>query len=188
MLAAPDVPFTSLGSDTLRANRRTIVEGVPDYDHEFVHTGRSRNGSPGVHIFTPVRIGETTAVLVNRGWVYAADAATVDLSRWRESRGTFRGYTREMAPGALTGKVRLNGVRVLTRGALREFVPYPVDSVYVIARDSSADRTPARLPEPNLSNGPHLSYAIQWFCFAAIALTGAGIVFARARSPRRPTE
>lgn len=73
LLALPAAPFGSLRYEVDRANRHTFVEGIPDYDHEFVYAGRSRNGSPGVHIFTPVRTGETTAVLVNRGWVYAPD-------------------------------------------------------------------------------------------------------------------
>jgi cytochrome oxidase assembly protein ShyY1 len=37
------------------------------------------------------------------------------------------------------------------------------------------------LGPPTLDNGPHLSYAIQWFSFAAIAITGAAIVAVRSR-------
>ena len=35
-----------------------------------------------------------------------------------------------------------------------------------------AGRVPQRVPTPPLDEGPHLSYAIQWFSFAAIALAG----------------
>ena len=41
---------------------------------------------------------------------------------------------------------------------------------------------PAALPE--LTEGPHLSYAIQWFLFAAIALIGCAIVVRRDRDER----
>jgi surfeit locus 1 family protein len=34
---------------------------------------------------------------------------------------------------------------------------------------------------PALNNGPHLSYAIQWFSFAIIALVGAAVVAVRSR-------
>lgn len=132
---------------------RDTVLGVADYAHEVVIKRRSMNGSPGVHIVTPVVSG-TDTVLVNRGWVYAADAATVDLTRWRESRYQYSGYLADMP------------------GTLRQ---------YLVARDSAGAASPVRLPEPDFSNGPHLSYAIQWFCFAAIALVGAGIVFRKAR-------
>ena len=43
------------------------------------------------------------------------------------------------------------------------------------------DSTPARLPLPPLDEGPHLSYAFQWFSFAAIALGGLGIVLLNRR-------
>jgi surfeit locus 1 family protein len=44
---------------------------------------------------------------------------------------------------------------------------------------------PVRLPPEELSEGPHLSYAIQWFTFATIAVVGAVILLRRER--RGPT-
>jgi cytochrome oxidase assembly protein ShyY1 len=40
---------------------------------------------------------------------------------------------------------------------------------------------PIPVPLPALSEGPHLSYAIQWFSFATIALVGAAILLRRDR-------
>jgi cytochrome oxidase assembly protein ShyY1 len=37
---------------------------------------------------------------------------------------------------------------------------------------------------PVLDDGPHRSYAFQWFCFAAIALGGAIAVVRRERESR----
>ena len=89
-LALPEVPLASLTLDSIsEMHRRVVFTGVPDTAHEFLWTGRSRNGSRGVYIVTPVVVAGDTAVLVNRGWVYAPDAATADLSRWRERRTTF---------------------------------------------------------------------------------------------------
>lgn len=145
--------------------RRDTIVGVADYSREFVIKRRSHNGSPGVHIVTPVWVAERgDTVLVNRGWVYAPDAATADLSRWRETRDSFSGYWSAM-PGT----------------------PTP----YLVSRDSGGATAPVRLSEPDFSNGPHLSYAIQWFCFAGIALVGAAVVFRKAQGlPRAviPTE
>jgi cytochrome oxidase assembly protein ShyY1 len=36
---------------------------------------------------------------------------------------------------------------------------------------------PRRLPPPELTNGPHLSYVIQWFSFATIILVGTAALF-----------
>ena len=164
---------------------RVTVAGTPDDANEIVITGRSHNGSPGVYIVTPIRRpGSDSAVLVNRGWVYAPDAMTVDLSRWRETRTRFTGYRQEMPSRATLPPIKGRSLRELTSQAAQQLVPYPVTGL-IVAQDSASERTPARLPLPALDDGPHLSYAIQWFSFATIALVGAGVVVSRAR--RRDT-
>ena len=185
-LALAPVPLPLPSGDSARSNRRAMVSGTPDFDHEFVLTGRSRNGSPGVHVITPVRLeGRDTAVLVNRGWVYAPDASTADLGSWREARRTFAGYTQELVTGVVSTP-QGRRVRRLTGDAVARLVPYPVYAVVLVAQDTAGDGAPARLPPPALDEGPHLSYAIQWFSFAAIAIVGSGIVIVRSRRLPRP--
>lgn len=180
-----EVPFGQLRDSNI-ALRRVVLEGDPDTANEFVVTGRSRNGSPGVHIITPFKFRGDTAVLVNRGWVYAPDAATVDLPRWREARRLVHGYTQRLPVSRPTPPTRPRAVRSLDAGHVIMVMPYQVTQLYVIAQDSGAiDSTPARLPWPALDDGPHLSYAIQWFCFAAIAVAGAAIVGMRSRDAGR---
>lgn len=183
-MANAEAPFDQFRRDNV-ALRRVVLEGVPDTANEFVVTGRSRNGSPGVHIITPYRFRGDTAVLVNRGWVYAPDAATADLSRWREARQTVHGYTQLLPVSGLSAPTlptRAHAVRVFDTNHLVMLLPYHFYQLYVIAQDSGhIDSIPARLPLPALDDGPHLNYAIQWFCFAAIAVVGAAIVARRSR-------
>jgi len=174
--------------------RRATVEGTPDYANEIVLTGRSRQGSPGVFIITPVRrAANDSAVLVMRGWVYSPDAATVDLTRWHENRRSFHGYVLSLPATVDSPQQPAMGrkVRALTRDRVKELVPYPVATRYLVAQDSvvaaAADSTPARIAEPALDDGPHLSYAIQWFSFAAIALVGSFIVIRRGRTSGSPS-
>jgi surfeit locus 1 family protein len=181
MSQAP-VPFEQLGD--AGSARRAFVEGVPDHANEFVQTGRSRNGSPGVYVITPVRRpGSNRAVLVNRGWVYAPDAATADLVQWRENRTRYSGYTMVPAGGQPSrgGAPGRRATRTLSATDIAALVPYPTEPLILVSRDSSGPGAPARLADIELTNGPHLSYAIQWFSFATIALVGAGIVVRRAR-------
>jgi surfeit locus 1 family protein len=176
----PAVPIERV-SDTA-SYRRVTVNGTPDYAHEIVLTGRSRNGSPGVYFLTPVRLRSSdSAVIVIRGWAYSPDAATIDAERWREARDSFSGYAVELPHGPVNRSRGERAIRTLTMEGVRAFVPYALSSRYVISQDQSADTAPARLPPPALDEGPHLSYAIQWFSFAAIALIGAAVVAARAR-------
>ena len=168
--------------------RRVRISGTPDYDHELILAARSHNGAPGVNLLTPVRLaGRDTAVLVNRGWVYAADGATIEEQKFRENDSAFVGFA-DVFPSP-TGASYTGKPTVLARlGAdvAARAIPYPIARFYVVALGDSAgtaDR-PARLTVPPLGDGPHLSYAIQWFSFAAIALAGAGFVIKQARDGR----
>jgi surfeit locus 1 family protein len=169
--------------------RRLRVVGTPDYDHELILAARSHNGSPGVNLLTPVRIaGRDTALLVNRGWVYAPDGATIDEAKFRERDSVFVGYADEYpSPTGASYSGKPSVLARLGADAAARAVPYPIALFYVVALGDStgaADR-PARLTVPPLDEGPHLSYAIQWFSFAVIALAGAAFVVKQARDARR---
>lgn len=152
--------------------RRVMASGRWNYARETTIPLRTRNGAPGVHIVTPMMLGDDDerAILVNRGWVYSPDARTVDLTRWHEGdRGEVIGYVDEVPPS-----LRSTGT-----------------SLYIVALgDSSAGPAagaarPVRLAPPAFGDrGPHLNYAVQWFSFAAIALIGGPLVVRGQR--RRP--
>lgn len=179
-------PLHDLPRDTGAAHYRAAsLEGRFDYERELVLTNRTRRGSPGVELLTPMRLeGSDTAVLVNRGWVYAPDGATVDRARWREGEfGRLTGYVELYAPDAgVTTSRDPRIVRRLSRQEIASKIPYPVAPYFLVATGGPRSMThPARLEIPPLGNGPHRSYAVQWFCFAAIALGGAGAVVWRER-------
>jgi surfeit locus 1 family protein len=190
-LQAPDADIATLtgGGDSASMRfRRVHVAGTPDYDHELIYASRSYKGSPGVNILTPVRVaGGDTAVIVDRGWVYAPDGETVDLAKWRERDSVFTGYVEEFpsVPGAMSAE----HPKVITRlgyAAVKGSLPFPVAPVYVVMLGDSVvapDRL-ARLTPPPLDEGPHLNYAIQWFAFAVIALVGAGVVVRQRREAK----
>ncbi len=180
-LQAPDADVTALAGDSASMRfRHAHVTGTPDYGHELVYASRSYKGSPGVNILTPIRVaGRDTAVIVDRGWVYAPDGETVDLAKWHDRDSVFSGYVEEFP--SVAGAMSAAHPGVITRlgyAAVRGALPYPVSPVYVVMLGDSVvapDRL-ARLTPPPLDEGPHLNYAIQWFAFAAIALVGAVVV------------
>ena len=192
-LDSAEVDVTALPRDSATARfRRVRVTGIADYEHELIYAARSYRGSPGVNLLTPIRIaGKDTAVIVNRGWVYAPDGVTVDEAKWRERDSTFTGYVEELPSTA--GASYASRPRVIARlsyDAVAKAVPYPVAPVYVVVLGDSAiapDRL-ARLTVPPLGEGPHLNYAIQWFAFALIALAGAGVVVKQSREDRSRPE
>lgn len=198
-LAEPPLSLRTVPSDTAaRHYRRVRLSGTYDFSHQIILTDRVRDGAPGVDLVTPLHpdgaIGDTV-VLVNRGWVYAADGMTVDAARWAEPpRLTGMGYLITLAPeqGPSTFANRPGLFRWLDRAAVEHYVGAPVhdylivlepvDTVQVAAR-SAPPRIPVRVPPPPLDEGPHMSYAIQWFSFALIAIVGT--VYALFIGPRR---
>ena len=75
-------------------------------------------------------------------------------------------------------------VRDLDVGGIASSLPYDVLPLPLQLADQTPPQ-PGSLPIaesiPALSEGPHLSYAIQWFSFAVIALVGAAILLRRDR-------
>jgi surfeit locus 1 family protein len=179
-LADPPIPVRQLTHDSAALHyRRVLLHGVYDYSREIKIADRTRNGSPGVNVITPLHVpGTDTVVLVNRGWVYSPDGVTVDLSRWREA-DTLNGigYARplfKVFSGSPVLPGRPDSFRWLDLTALHARIPGPIyPFVIVLEGDAQAHgASPPRVPPPPLDEGPHRSYAIQWFSFAIIAVVG----------------
>ena len=184
---APTVSISGLPIDTAKAHyRRVSLAGTYDYANEIVLTLRSRDGSPGVNIVTPARLpGTDTAMLVARGWVYSPNGMTVDLTRWREGpQLSGHGFVETYPPqrsGVNASPTHSNAYRWLDRSLLEKRFHYPLKPYYVVLTSPPEDttkETPPRLNVPPMDEGPHKSYALQWFSFAAISIIGT-ILFLR---------
>ncbi len=194
-LSEAAVPVQQLTRDTAQLRFRSVtLKGVYDYDHQIVLTNRTRNGSPGVNVLTPLRLpGTDTAVLVNRGWLYAADGINVDLAPWREGDSlTGQGYAlpeTAPGPGAIQSASRKNAYRWVNFKLLQEAIPYPLlpFTVSLVGDSVVHANVPPRVPPPELSEGPHMSYAFQWFAFAVVFLVGT-ILFVRKSREKREGE
>lgn len=185
---APAVPVSQVPADSADAHyRRVLIDGTYDYGNEIKLTLRSRDGSPGINIVTPVRRpGTDTALMVVRGWVYAADGMTGDLSRWREgpeARG--EGFVETFPParaGRNSSPTHSDAYRWLDRAELEKRFRYPLAPYYVVLTSQPPDsvgNVPPRLGVPLMDEGPHQSYAIQWFFFAAISIIGMTLFIRR---------
>ena len=129
--------------------RRLVARGVYDFGHEQISPLKSFDGTPGVALVTPLRLYDGSVVLVDRGWVPSPDARHIDPSFYRE------------ADTAIVEGIGSEG--------------YDVAAFVLRETGTAAPRgLPRRWPTPSLDDGPHLSYAIQWFSFAVIIVVGTG--------------
>lgn len=182
-LAAPPAPVTTLPRDTALGHyHRVTARGVFDYSRQVVLATRSSEGSPGVHVLTPLRLDDGTVAIVNRGWVYSPDAITIDAAKWREHEGdsvTVNGYAETWSGRERTPLPDAHlAVRALDSSRVARLVGVPVRPYYIAQTSdsaSSADR-PVRLGEPALAEGSHKGYAIQWFSFALVSLIGGSLL------------
>lgn len=193
--AEPPITITAALQDTAGVlDRRAIVQGHFDNDHSIVLPGRSYLGAPGVYVLTPLMLqGSASAILVNRGWVPSADASTIVLDSLREHgdqriEGLIQAFpaTRTGATSTATTDTFRTHWFSIDPDRLRAQFPYSMLPVQLQALPAeNTPRYPRRLEPPVLDEGPHLSYAVQWFSFAIIAVVGwLTIVMRRGNSNR----
>lgn len=175
-LAAPAATLERADDDTAGLTfRQAVARGSFDSEHSIVWAGRSFQGDPGVYLLTPLLLPGGGALLVNRGWLPSPDAATVELAPYRvtgalEVRGILVPFPLPRgAPETVTQRVRYR----LDRQVAARLLPYSLEPLLLQLTPSTGDRTlPRPLPPPELDDGPHLSYAVQWFSFAVIGIVG----------------
>lgn len=163
-LALP--PFevhAGISADSAR-QRRVVAGGVYDFAAERTWPGRSFEGTPGVALITPLRLADGSAVLVDRGWVPSPDAFHVDHAAYVEAE-----------------RVRIAGIAFVPPRGRGDVVTTGFLPFIVQLEQPESQGLPRRWPPPVLDNGPHLSYAIQWFSFALIALVGTVALIRRGR-------
>jgi surfeit locus 1 family protein len=172
------------------------ASGLYDFANEIVLRNRAHDEEPGVHILTPLRLaGAGGAVLVDRGWIPYTQADPAARAPFDQPAGavTVMGLTRASQtrtffvlpadPTASPSAPRLDEWFWPNIPQIQSQLPYPILPFYVEASPSVGQPT---LPisghdDLDLSDGPHLSYAIQWFSFTAILVTGSLILWRRRR-------
>lgn len=183
--AMAPLPMSALHSaDTAATHwRRVRVHGVADYDAEMVQGLRSQAGAPGVYLLTPIRPLEPgwgdTAIVLLRGYVYSADARTVDRDKAREgdtiSIDAIVTSFPPAQPVAIRSPTDPRVLRLLNYDTLSAMMQRPLAPVVLLAVGDTVPRDmvrPARVPPPSLSEGAHKSYAVQWFAFATVFVAG----------------
>jgi len=205
------LPPLSLNSGDLPADlkglkdRQAMASGTYDLTQQVALMHQNWSSEPGFHLITPLVFegGESNdgerpvAVLVDRGWL---PAAALPQEYWSS-------YD-VMDPVTVTGTIKLsqtvsNAGDAVTApqqphsewyrvdvAQIEEQMPYQLLPIYL--QEAPPEPADSELPfrselDNDLSEGNHLSYAIQWFIFAAI-LAGGYIAYVGKRSDDPATD
>jgi len=149
---------------------------------------RSQNGFGGDNIVVPLDLGDGRVLLVNRGFlpfgekVPPAPSGEVTVTgRLRPTQSRHFAQLSDSQQGTLTEAQRVDIPR------LQQQVKGQVVDMYIDAFASAPADSPTlqAVIEPELSEGPHLSYAVQWFIFSVAAGVGWVLAVRHSATQRR---
>jgi surfeit locus 1 family protein len=191
--AAQVQPLGSRALAEVERFQRVSVGGRLDGEHQFLLDNRSSRGRAGYEVLTPLARADGRVLLVDRGWV------------------PFTGSRRRLPPVALTdtGEVTVSGrVADLPSAGLASgrAPPQPLDPWPKVTSFPGIDELARALGHaldarillldprspygfvrewqpPGLTPLRYLSYAIQWWCFAVLALVLWAIMSVRTAAP-----
>jgi len=189
-----DLNTASSADLTTMEYRNVTVTGKFDSQNQVVLLNQYNDKNVlGYHLLTPLLLDNGSAVLVERGWIPAdGNKSPSDWHQYDQAgEVTLSGILRlgqaapELGgvpnPTLTPGQTRLDFWYLIDLNRIGQQLPYPLLPVYVQPNVDAADTRPPIpfQPDVDTSNGPHLSYAIQWFSFATILFLAYPLLYLR---------
>jgi cytochrome oxidase assembly protein ShyY1 len=170
----------------------TRIEATGEYDADATVVVRyqTRDGEAGVDVVTPLVTADGTAVLVDRGWVPTDNTGALpsDLPQPPPGEVDVVGWVRADATGRGV-EVESGSTRAVSSVEIGKRLDYPLYSGFVDAQSETpppADEV-HRTELPDLGEGPHFFYGLQWWFFGALAVFGFGYLAWDERRQKRRT-
>lgn len=178
---APVRPYTEVFDHPITdadAWQRVSVSGVYDTENQYQVRYRNFDDRRGVEVVNPLRLENGKSILIDRGFIVVQTGQPVPdaLPPAPEGRVEIVGYVRRNENGRDSATVPVGGqLRLINSDAIGATLPeHDLLNGYVsvLTSDPPEPRELLPLTPPDLTEGPHLSYALQWFAFTAIAVIG----------------
>ncbi|WP_101524534.1 SURF1 family protein [Nocardioides houyundeii] len=191
---APVSEVLKVGEPAQAADEWRLVQatGTYDADDTVVVRYRTRDSKSGVQAVVPLDLPDGTTLLVDRGWWPTANRGDVpdDLPAPPSGEVTVTGWIRLDAEGDSTQVVD-HSTRAIASEAIGQALDRDVLGGFIAARTESPEPatplSPTELPE--LDEGPHFFYGLQWWFFGALAVFGFFyLLYDELRDRRAPTQ
>ncbi|MEM7140958.1 MAG: SURF1 family protein [Actinomycetota bacterium] len=168
----------------------TAALAVGEYldEHTFLVANRSFETQAGSWLVTPMRLDDGRIVVVSRGWVPRTwtagnDQRLIDTPTGPiEVLGRVRSSVDDGRIGAET-EIGFTEISRLDLDAVEELTGLDVEDLWIqlAVQAPPLDAIPVPVPAPGLDEGPHLSYAFQWFFFASGTIVAYTLIVIRWR-------
>jgi cytochrome oxidase assembly protein ShyY1 len=155
--------------------RRVTATGSYVADESVIVRYQTRDGGSGVDVVTPLRTDAGPALLVDRGWMKTGNVGTDtgDAPPPPSGRVTVIGWVRSDATGD-AATVTDRSTRAISSSEIGKSLDLPVYGGFVdVQKETPAPARPLVHAElPDLGNGPHFFYGLQWWFFGVLAVFG----------------
>lgn len=148
---------------------------------EMLVRNRPLNGQPGYEVLTPFLVDSGEIFIVDRGWlpigtdqgvpdeVPVAPSGRVEvIARLKAGEPVLPNRT---APAGTNQIPTINLPQIAAR---LDNPTYTGAYGLIVSQTPAPETTPVITKKPTLDEGPHLSYALQWYVFALIGFIGLG--------------
>lgn len=178
--------------------RDVRATGTYEADDTVVVENRTFNSAPGAWVLTPLRLADGSGVVVNRGFIGFDRSGAIVAPEPPSGTVTVEGLVFPSQRRGSFGPIDPDSGKldVLARVDLERFasqVDYDVLPAYIqLVTSTPPEPAPApgapelvALGPPEPDEGPHLSYAVQWFIFTTIATGGYALLLRRVARDQR---
>ena len=178
--AADPVPVgevMNVGDDVSRSDewREVTARGEYDEANTVVVRYRTRDGASGIDVVVPLVTDEGPVLLVDRGWMGTDNSGTSpdDVPPPPSGPVTVTGWVRQDATGDST-KVTDRSTRSISSDEIGSALGLTTYGGFVDldTEDPAPDDALEKAEPPDLSNGPHFFYGLQWWFFGLLAVGG----------------
>ena len=174
---APAEQVLAVGREPSTDDEWRLVTATGTYAVEdtVVVRYRTREGASGVDVVVPLELANGSSLLVDRGW-FATDnrgATPEEVPAPPAGEVTVTGWVRLDAEGD-SAAVTDQSTRSIASDRIGEALDREVLAGFVDLREESpeAEQPLAAVELPELDNGPHFFYGLQWWFFGVLAIFG----------------
>lgn len=169
----------SFNEDDTWSKVRLSGEYLPD--EQVLVRGRPYGGRIGFEVLTPLLANDGRVFVVDRGWVPLASDGLSPEPIPEPPTGTVTVVARlKASEQRISGRTTVEGTNQLATIHLPEIKERLAKPTYtgayglLVAEEPAAANMPLPALRPVRDEGPHLSYALQWYVFALLGFVGYG--------------